>query len=41
VIGELVQRNPGMADVPMDLEADDVLRMRLEIELLRGPEPNH
>ncbi len=34
VIGELTERNPGMADVLMELEADDDLRARFEMELL-------
>jgi hypothetical protein len=34
VIGELSERNPGMADLLMELEADDDLRARFEIELL-------
>ena len=36
LIGQLVERNPGMADVLMDLEADYDLRTRFEIELLRA-----
>lgn len=36
VIGELIERNRQMADLLMDLEADDDLRTRFEIELLRG-----
>jgi hypothetical protein len=36
IIGELVARNPGMADLLMELEADDDLRTRFEMELLRG-----
>jgi hypothetical protein len=34
LIGELTRRNPGMADLLADLEADDTLRARFEIELL-------
>lgn len=34
IIGELTERNPGMADLLADLEADDDLRAKLEIELL-------
>jgi hypothetical protein len=34
LIGELTWRNPAMADVLADLEADDDLRARFEIELL-------
>lgn len=34
LIGELVARNPSMADLLMQLEADDTLRARFEIELL-------
>lgn len=40
LIGQLVERNPGMAEVLMDLEADYELRTRLEIQLLRGEAPN-
>jgi hypothetical protein len=36
LIGELVERNPGTAEVLMELEADGALRARFEIELLRG-----
>jgi hypothetical protein len=36
LIGELTSRNPGMADLLVELEADDDLRARFEIELLRG-----
>ena len=36
LIGELVARNPGMADLLTDLEADDDLRARFEIELIRA-----
>jgi hypothetical protein len=35
LIGELVERNPGMADLLADLETEDGLRARFEIELLR------
>jgi hypothetical protein len=34
VIGELTERNPGLADLLADLEADHDLRARFEIELL-------
>lgn len=34
LIAEMNARNPGMADLLMDLEADDDLRARLEMELL-------
>ncbi|MGI8615691.1 MAG: hypothetical protein ACR2L4_02755 [Actinomycetota bacterium] len=34
LIGELVDRNPGMADSLIELEGDDDLRARFEIELL-------
>ena len=33
LIAELTERNPGMADL-LDLEADDDMRAKLEIELL-------
>jgi hypothetical protein len=36
LIGELTGRNPGMADLLADLEADDDLRARVEIELIRA-----
>jgi hypothetical protein len=36
VIGEPIERNRRMAELLMDLEADDDLRTRFEIELLRG-----
>jgi hypothetical protein len=36
LIGELTERNPGMADLLGDLEADDTLRDRFELELLRS-----
>ena len=36
LIAELIERNPGIADLLMDLEADDDLRAGLEIELLGG-----
>jgi hypothetical protein len=36
VIGELAVRNPGMADVLIDLEADYDLRTQLEIALLHA-----
>jgi hypothetical protein len=34
IVGELTDRNPGIAELLMDLEADDDLRTRLEMELL-------
>ena len=34
LIGELAHGNPGVADLLMDIEADDDLRARLEIELI-------
>jgi hypothetical protein len=36
LIGELTRRNPGMADLLADLEADDTPRDRFELELLRS-----
>jgi hypothetical protein len=39
LIGELTLRNPGIADLLTDLEADDDLRARFEIELLGQPRP--
>ena len=36
LVAEMTARNPGIADLLMDLEADDDLRARLEIELLSG-----
>lgn len=36
IIAELLFRNPGVGDLLADLEADDELRARLEIELLDG-----
>lgn len=36
LIGELTQRNPGMANLLIDLEADDLLRAQVEVELLRS-----
>ena len=36
LIAELTVRNPGIAELLMDLEADDDLRAKLEIELLGG-----
>jgi hypothetical protein len=39
IISELVERNPGMGRLLMDLEADDALRARLEVELLRAAAP--
>lgn len=38
MIGELIERNPGMADILVSLESDDALRARFEIELLRRGE---
>jgi hypothetical protein len=35
VIAEIAERNPGMADLLFDLETDDGLRTRFEIEFLR------
>jgi len=34
IISELVTRNPGIADLLMELEADDGLRARFEMALL-------
>ena len=39
LIGELVERNPGMGSLLMDLEADDDLRTRFEIGLLETERP--
>ena len=36
LIGELVDRNPGMAEVLMELESSEDLRARFEIELLNA-----
>jgi hypothetical protein len=36
LIGDLVWRNPAMANFLVDLEADDDLRTQVEIELLRS-----
>jgi hypothetical protein len=36
LIGELGRRNPGLANLLVDLEADDDLRSRFEMELLRS-----
>ena len=36
LIAALTARNPGIADLLMDLGADDDLRAKLEIDLLRG-----
>ena len=36
LIAELTTRNPGIAELLMDLEADDDVRAKLEIELLSG-----
>jgi hypothetical protein len=32
----MTERNPGMADLLADLEVDDTLRDRFELELLRS-----
>jgi hypothetical protein len=34
IVGELTERNPPMADLLMELEADDDLRARFEMALL-------
>jgi hypothetical protein len=34
IIAELMDRNPGIAELLMDLEADNDLRTRFEMELL-------
>jgi hypothetical protein len=39
LIGELTERNPGMADLLADHEADDRLRDRFELEPLRSLGP--
>jgi len=36
LIAEMTARNPGVADLLMDLEGDDDLRAKLEIELLNN-----
>jgi hypothetical protein len=36
LIADLLKRNPGMGDLLAELEADDDLRARLELELLHG-----
>jgi hypothetical protein len=36
LVAELTTWNPGIAELLMDLEADDDLRAKLEIELLDG-----
>jgi hypothetical protein len=36
IIGELATRSPGMADLLVEIEADDDLRAQLEIALLAG-----
>jgi hypothetical protein len=36
IIAEPLVRNPGLEEFLADLEADDDLRVRLEIELLKG-----
>jgi hypothetical protein len=41
LIGQLTERNPGMADLLLGLEADDDLRTRFEIELLRSVEESN
>jgi hypothetical protein len=38
-ISELTDENPGLADLLADLEANDTLRTRFEIELLRADRP--
>ncbi len=35
IIARLSEQNPSVADLLMDLEADDELRARFEIELMR------
>jgi hypothetical protein len=37
IIADLATKNPGMADLLIDLEADDDLKARLEIQLLAPP----
>jgi hypothetical protein len=37
LVSELVARNPGMAEMLSDLEADEDLRTRFEVELLHHP----
>ena len=34
LIGEMTERNPGMAELLIDLETDEELRVRFEMELL-------
>ena len=41
IIGQLTERNPGMAEILVELEADDDLRARFEMELLNRSEPRH
>lgn len=36
LLGKLFERNPGMAKVLADLESDDDLRVRFEVELLKS-----
>ncbi len=36
LIAELIERNPGAADLLMDLEVDDDLRAKLELALLNN-----
>ena len=36
LLSNLFESNPGMAEVLADLEADDDLRMRFEVELLKS-----
>jgi hypothetical protein len=36
LIGELTERNPGLAELQAELEADDDLRARFQIELIRA-----
>jgi hypothetical protein len=38
--GELTHRNPGTAEILMELETDDDLRARFEMELLNRSEPD-
>jgi hypothetical protein len=40
IIGELAERNPGMAEIPVELETDDDLRARFETELLNRSRPD-
>ncbi len=36
IISELAERNPGMAEILIDLEADDDLRMAFELDLMQS-----